>query len=60
MRGSTFATIAIAVIGGVIIADFLIHPNGTIAAGNAANNLLVPSYAALLGVSPGYSNVPKQ
>lgn len=55
MRGSTLATIALAVVSGIIIADVLIHPQGTLAAGGAANDVLVPSEASLLGAVPGYS-----
>lgn len=57
MRGSTITTIVLAVIGGAVLADILIHPSGTTAAGNAAAGLLVPSYAAVLGAVPaGYRN----
>jgi hypothetical protein len=52
VRGSAFAAIAFAVIGGVIIADVLIHPQGTTAAGNAAIGVTVPAYSALLGTVP--------
>lgn len=56
MRGSAIATWAMAVVAGIVVADVLIHPQGTAAAGNAANNVLVPSYAALLGTVPGYNS----
>jgi len=55
MRGSTLATVALAIISGIVIADVLIHPQGTLAAGSAANDITVPAYAALLGAVPGYS-----
>ena len=46
-------TTLIGVIGlafvGVIIADFLMHPNGTIAAANGAATILDPTYNAMLG-----------
>lgn len=59
MRGSTIATVALAVISGIVIADVLIHPKGTLAAGAAANDIAVPAYAALLGAVPGYSPTRK-
>lgn len=40
------------IIGGVIVADILIHPEGTQAATNGLANILKPSYSALLGVAP--------
>lgn len=53
MRGSAIASLAVLVVTGVIIADFLIHPQGTQAAGNAlANSLVKPSFSALLGTVP--------
>jgi len=57
--GSKVASILVAVIGAAVIADFLIHPAGTLAAGNAANSVLVPSYSAVLGAVPGYSSNTK-
>ena len=53
--GSTLATIGLAVVTGIVVADVLIHPEGTLAAGAAANDITVPAYAALLGSVPGYS-----
>lgn len=40
------------IIAGIIIADILIHPAGTTAAGNAAIGFAVPTYDALLGTAP--------
>ena len=46
------AGVFMVVIGGVILADILIHPAGTTAAGNALVGVLTPSYDALLGTAP--------
>lgn len=59
MRGSTIATVMLAIVSGIVIADVLIHPQGTLAAGAAANDVTVPAYAALLGATPGYSATRK-
>ena len=40
------------IIAGIIVADILIHPKGTTAAGNAAIGFAVPTYDALLGTAP--------
>lgn len=49
-------TTGIAVVGlivvGLIIGDFLTHPTGTTAAGNALVSLVKPTETALLGISP--------
>jgi hypothetical protein len=49
-------TTGIAVVGlivlGLIIGDFLTHPTGTTAAGNAAVAVIKPTESALLGVAP--------
>jgi hypothetical protein len=37
------------IILGVITADVLAHPAGTVAASNGVSNILKPSYNALLG-----------
>ena len=55
MRGSTIATVMLAIVSGIVVADVLIHPKGTLAAGAAANDITVPAYAALLGAVPNYS-----
>lgn len=49
MASKAFAAL-MAVIGGAIVADVLIHPKGTTAAGNALIGVLKPSYNAILGV----------
>lgn len=49
-------TTGIALIGlvvvGLIVGDFLTHPTGTQAAGNAAVSIIKPTETALLGVVP--------
>lgn len=47
--GAKFFGLATMVVGGVIIADILLHPGGTMAAGNATAKILTPTYNALLG-----------
>lgn len=37
------------VVTGVIVADFLIHPQGTAAIATGATQIATPTYAALLG-----------
>lgn len=44
-----FAALAALVVGGVIIADVLIHPAGTSAASTGAVNIEKPALNALLG-----------
>ena len=48
-RPTTIIGLAGLVVVGVIIADLLIHPAGTTAAGNAINNLASTSVNGLLG-----------
>jgi hypothetical protein len=40
------------VVGGVIVADILIHPQGTSAASAGARSLEVPAFQSLLGTAP--------
>jgi flagellar motor component MotA len=47
--GAKVAGAFTAVLFGVVLADILIHPVGTTAAGNAAASILTPTYNALLG-----------
>lgn len=47
--GNRIAAAFTLVVIGVIVADILIHPEGTRAAGNAAAGILTPTYSALLG-----------
>ena len=49
MRPTSFLGLAGLVIVGIIVADFLIHPEGTKAAGNAVVAVEKPTYNALLG-----------
>lgn len=42
-------SIAALVIGGIIIADILIHPTGTATAFSGATQFATPTYSALLG-----------
>jgi hypothetical protein len=49
MRPTTLIGLAGLVVVGVIIADFLIHPQGTTAAANGLVAIEKPSYSALLG-----------
>jgi len=49
VRVTSFFTLAGAIVLGVIIADFLTHPAGTTAAGNALVNVEKPTLNALLG-----------
>lgn len=50
--GARIAALGTLVLTGVIIADILIHPEGTKAASNGLAAILTPSYNAMLG-SPG-------
>ena len=47
--GARIGAFFMAVVSGVIIADVLIHPQGTKAAGDAVAGILTPTYNALLG-----------
>lgn len=44
--------LAALVVGGIIVADVLIHPNGTKAASQGIANIANPAEGALLGVAP--------
>lgn len=52
MRPTTLIGLAGLIIVGTIIADFLIHPQGTTAAANGLVSIMKPSYGALLGKAP--------
>ena len=55
---TTFIGLCALVIGGVIIADALAHPNGMNAAAQGVVSIMTPTYAALLGQAPsGYTSV---
>jgi hypothetical protein len=47
--GSKIAAAFSLVVVGVIVADILLHPQGTQAAANGAASILTPTYSALLG-----------
>jgi len=49
MRPTSFLALGGLVVVGVIIADFLIHPEGTKAAANGVVNIAKPTFNALLG-----------
>lgn len=51
-RPTTIIGLAGLIVVGVIIADLLIHPAGTTAAGNAINTLAKTSVSGLLGTVP--------
>ncbi len=46
---SQFWSLAALVVGGIIVADILIHPQGTQAAANGLASIVTPSENALLG-----------
>lgn len=47
--GAKVVGIASLVIGGIIVADLVIHPKGTTALASGATQIATPTYAALLG-----------
>ena len=49
---SGFLSLAALIVGGVIVADILIHPTGTAAASQGLNQLWGSSLGALLGTVP--------
>ena len=54
MRPTTIIGLAGAVVVGLIIADFLTHPQGTATSFNGLAGLVVPSEQGLLGNNPTY------
>jgi hypothetical protein len=52
MPPTTFIGLAALTVVGIMAADFLIHPTGTAAAGNAVAGVIKPTESALLGVAP--------
>ncbi|MFC8719762.1 hypothetical protein [Kitasatospora sp. NPDC057198] len=52
MRPTTFIGLLGLVVTGIIIADVLIHPEGTRAAANGIVSITKPAESALLGVAP--------
>jgi hypothetical protein len=49
VRPTTFVGLLGLALVGIIVADFLIHPAGTVAAANGAATILDPTYNAMLG-----------
>lgn len=49
---SRFFALAALVVGGIIVADVLTHPQGTKAASQGIASVVTPSEQALLGVAP--------
>ncbi len=54
MRPTTVVGLAGLVVVGLIVADFLLHPQGTATAFNGVSALVVPSEQGLLGSTPTY------
>lgn len=52
MRPTSILGLAGLVVVGIIIADFVAHPEGTKAAANGLVNITKPAESALLGVAP--------
>jgi hypothetical protein len=50
--GSQIFSLAALVVGGIILADILIHPSGTQAATNGLASITTPAEASLLGTAP--------
>lgn len=49
MRPTSFVGLLGLALIGIVIADFLIHPTGTVAAANGMATVLDPTYNAMLG-----------
>ena len=49
---SKFWSLAALVVGGIIVADILIHPAGTQAAANGISTVSKPAISGLLGSAP--------
>lgn len=49
---SKFFSLAALVVGGIIVADILIHPQGTAAASSGINGITRPAISGLLGKAP--------
>jgi hypothetical protein len=50
--GSQVFSLAALVVGGIILADILIHPAGTQAAANGVADIATPAESSLLGTAP--------
>lgn len=55
---SSFVSVLVLIVGGIIVADILIHPTGVTAAGNQVNSFWGSSVSGLLGKAPA-TNVKK-
>ena len=54
MRPTTLIGVAGLVVVGLIIGDFLLHPQGSATAFNGISGIIVPSEQGLLGGNPQY------
>lgn len=54
MRPTTVIGLAGLVVVGLIVGDFLLHPQGSATAFNGISGLIVPSEQGLLGSTPTY------
>lgn len=54
MRPTTLMGLAGVVVVGLIVADFLRHPQGSATAFNGFSGLIVPSEQGLIGSTPTY------
>jgi hypothetical protein len=52
MRVTTVIGLAGLTVVGIMLADILIHPQGTQAAGNVLIGIITPTESALLGTAP--------
>jgi hypothetical protein len=58
LRPTNIIGVAGLVIVGLIVADFLLHPQGTATAFNGISGLIIPSEQGLLGSTPQYRYTP--
>lgn len=54
MRPTTLVGLAGLVVVGLIVGDFLLHPQGSATAFNGISGLVIPSEQGLLGSTPQY------
>lgn len=54
MRPTTIIGLAGLVVVGLIVGDFLLHPQGSATAFNGISGLIIPSEQGLLGSTPTY------
>ena len=55
---SRFFSLAAFIVGGIIVADILTHPQGTQAASQGINTLVGSSISGLLGTAPSVAAAP--